>query len=115
MLGLIAESASGSSSPKRKNPKNAEAAMAHNTTLFGSDEEDRVLWILAKTWTVIGSRMRGCAPFCARVWLIPVVTIDHVDPEDLSAAQSRQVRLPCLWSKAPGQPEMQQNYIVSVQ
>ena len=63
-----------SSSPSRKNPKKAGAAIAHTTTLSGLADTTRAPYSLAITWAVIESLMRGGVPLSILMRLMPACT-----------------------------------------
>ena len=82
VAGLKLSSVPGSNSPRRKNPKKANEAVAHSTAFSGLSEVSRDSWICLRTWAVMGRRMRLGAPEWSRVLLIPANTLCSAGIDD---------------------------------
>ena len=89
VAGLNCVDDSCSSSPRRKNPKNADAETAQRTPLSGLVDVASECCIASKMRTVIGRRMRVGVPLRALVRLIPAWTLLRIGSEDWSLGSGR--------------------------
>ena len=77
-------------SPKRKNPKKADAAIAKMRVLSSPGEMSSVSWILVRIWTVIGSLVLGASLFLsAYALLMPARTLLSTGRDDWSRGSGR--------------------------
>ena len=82
VVGLNLSTDSTRSSPRRKKPKNAVQAMAHRTTLSGSDDRDTAPWIRRSIGAVMGNLTRTAAPRASLARLIPACTRFNTGRDD---------------------------------
>ena len=99
VAGLNSPEDPGSSSPSRKNPKKAVAAIAHTTTLSGLADTTRASCSLAITWAVIGSLMRGGVPLSILMRLMPACTLFSAGREDCSRGSGKPSEI-CIFRTA---------------
>ena len=82
VAGLNLSADSTRSSPRWKKPKNAVQAMAHRTTLSGSDDRATAPWIWRSTGVVIGNLTRTAAPRESLARLMPACTRFNTGRDD---------------------------------